>query len=1027
MADEGFKRKLTAILSADVEGYSRLMDDDEAATVRTLTAYRSAITDLVQKFSGRVVDSPGDNILAEFTSVVDAVSCAAEIQRDLAERNVDLPDERKMQFRIGVNLGDVIDEEERIYGDGVNIAARIESLSDAGGICISHSAYDQIKNKLKFGYEYLGEHEVKNIREPVKAYRVLLSPEFEDKLIGFDKKASNKKWIWLVAAAVVLSVIGIGIWQFYVRRPAIEPVSVEKMALPLPDKPSIVVLPFDNLSGDSKEDYFSDGLTEQIITTLSVYPRLFVIARQSAFHYKGTSTKIQKVAEELGVRYVLKGGVQKSGEKIRITVQLIDAISGNYIWSERYDRELKDLFDLQDEITVNVLKSMVAELTEGEEARRWTKRVDNLEALEKHYRGQAYFCRHTKEDYDKARPLFEEAIALEPEFVWPYVYLGSIHTSSAARGWSDSRAKSLQKASELAQKALAIDDSHDGAHFLSAVVYLNSRKYDKAFSEAKRAVALNPNGSTAYMILGATLASLGRWEESVLYAEKSIRLSPFPGAMPFLVLGRAYFMTDQYDESIATLKKALNVSPNFVLAHIFLAACYSSVGRDAEARAAAKKVLRINPKFTIESYAKRLTYSNKADIDREVNALRKAGLPYTPPLPLPDKPSIAVLAFDNLSGDPVQEYFSDGISENIITALSKVGELFVIARNSSFTYKGKPVKVQQVGRELGVRYVLEGSVQKSGDRVRITAQLIDAKDGQHLWAEKYDRELKDIFEIQDELTMKIVIALRVELTEGEVARISSKRYKNLDVYLKAVQVNSLWNDGSKESLIRLGQLAQEIVDMEPDSSVGYLWLGWYHYSLADRAISPKENFKKAFAYAQKVLTIDESDAHSHALLCWLYSKVKKIEKAIESGKRSVELMPNGNTVNLIYGSTLVFAERFDEGIVYIKQAIRLHPFPPYYFYINLGRCYYWRGQYEEALGEYQKALQRAPDNALPHFGLAITYIKLNREEEARLSAAKALEIFPNFTVTLVKKTWRYKTQSGLEDYIDAMRRAGFPE
>ena len=626
MTDERASRKMSAILSADVKGYSRMMSVDEEGTVKALNDCREIIARCVQDHKGRIVDSPGDNVLAEFISTVEAVKCAVKIQEDVKVRNADLPEDRRMEFRIGVNLGDVIEEEGRIYGDGVNIAARLEGLSDAGGICISGTAFDQVKGKLSLGYKFIGKQTVKNITDPIRAYKVLMAPEYAGKVIGEEKP---KKWRWIQAAAVMLALIvaTFFISNIYFGPPQIDSASVDKMAFPLPDKPSIVVLPFDNLSGDSKEDYFSDGLTEQIITTLSVYPRLFVIARQSAFHYKGTSTKIQKVAEELGVRYVLKGGVQKSGEKVRITVQLIDAISGNYIWSERYDRELKDLFDLQDEITVNVLKSMVAELTEGEEARRWTKRVDNLEALEKHYRGQAYFCRHTKEDYDKARPLFEEAIALEPEFVWPYVYLGSIHTSSAARGWSDSRTKSLQKASELAQKALAIDDSHDGAHFLSAVVYLNSRKYDKAFSEAKRAVALNPNGSTAYMILGATLASLGRWEESVLYAEKSIRLSPFPGAMPFLVLGRAYFMTGQYDESIATLKKALNVSPNFVLAHIFLAACYSSVGRDAEARAAAKEVLRINPKFNLESYAKRLTYSNEADIEREVDALRKAGLP----------------------------------------------------------------------------------------------------------------------------------------------------------------------------------------------------------------------------------------------------------------------------------------------------------------------------------------------------------------------------------------------------------------
>ena len=331
MADEGFKRKLAAILSADVEGYSRLMDDDEGETVRTLTSYRTAITDLVQQFSGRVVDSPGDNILAEFTSVVDAVSCAVEIQRELAERNTALPDERKMQFRIGVNLGDVIDEEDRIYGDGVNIAARIESLSDAGGICISRTAYDQVKNKLKIGYEYLGEHKVKNIVEPVRVYRILMEPEAVGKVIGENRflgRFSRKTAMALIIILVIVAggLIGWNIYQHQSKK--IEPASVDKMAFPLPDEPSIAVLPFTNMSGNSEQDYLSDGFTEHIITSLSKVPYILIIARNSTFAYKGKSVKIQQIAEELSVRYVLEGSLQRSDDRLRITVQLIDAITG---------------------------------------------------------------------------------------------------------------------------------------------------------------------------------------------------------------------------------------------------------------------------------------------------------------------------------------------------------------------------------------------------------------------------------------------------------------------------------------------------------------------------------------------------------------------------------------------------------------------------------------------------------------------------------------------------------------------------
>ena len=312
MTEERAKRKLSAILSADVKGYSRLMQDDESSTVQTLKAYRELMTSFTQEYRGRVVDSPGDNVLAEFGSVVDAVECSVKVQQELKEKNAGLPESRRMEFRIGVNLGDVIEDEDRIYGDGVNIAARVEGLAEGGGICISRTAYDQIKKKLPLGYEYLGEHSVKNIDDPVRVYRVLMESKDAGKLIG-KQKPKSKRWVWAMAAAavVVLIVGGVTIWQFYFRLPSVESALVENMAFPLPEKPSIAVLAFDNMSGDQKQEYIADGISENIITTLSKVPDLFVIARNSSFTYKGKPVKIQEVSEELGVRYVLEGSVQR--------------------------------------------------------------------------------------------------------------------------------------------------------------------------------------------------------------------------------------------------------------------------------------------------------------------------------------------------------------------------------------------------------------------------------------------------------------------------------------------------------------------------------------------------------------------------------------------------------------------------------------------------------------------------------------------------------------------------------------------
>jgi len=358
MAEERVKRKMSAILSADVKGYSRLMGEDELLTVQTLKEYREVIDKLVQEYHGRVVDYPGDNVLAEFGSVVDAVECAAKIQEHLKEKNDRLPQNRRMEFRIGVNLGDVIDDEGRIYGDGVNVAARVEGLAEGGGICISGTAFDQIGKKLALGYEYLGEQEVKNIEKPIRVYKILTEPEAVGKVIGEKVRRPKRRSLAAVAAAIIVVLGGLGIWNFYFRPPPIEPASMDKMAFPLPDKPSIAVLAFDNMSGDPKQEYFSDGITEEIITALSKVPYLLVIARNSTFSYKGTPVRISQVAEELGVRYVLEGSVRKSEDRVRVTAQLIDAIKGHHLWAERYEREVKDIFAVQDEITRKILPSL---------------------------------------------------------------------------------------------------------------------------------------------------------------------------------------------------------------------------------------------------------------------------------------------------------------------------------------------------------------------------------------------------------------------------------------------------------------------------------------------------------------------------------------------------------------------------------------------------------------------------------------------------------------------------------------------
>jgi adenylate cyclase len=626
MAGEGFKRKLTAILSADVEGYSRLMGDDEEATVRTLTAYREVMATLIQQHNGKVLDSPGDNLLAEFVSVVDAVQCAVAVQKEINARNTELPENRKMKFRIGINLGDVIQEEDRIYGDGVNIAARLEGLADSGGICISKTAFDHIESKLPYGYEFLGDQTVKNIAKPVGAYRVLMEPRVTVAGQPEEKKPApvRRKAILVGAFAVLMLAAALGIWQFYMRRPIEEPASVEKMAYPLPDEPSIAVLPFVNMSDDPKQEYLSDGITESIITALSNVRNMFVISRNSTFTYKGKPVKIKQVAEELGVRYVLEGSIQKTEERVRITAQLIDALTGKHMWAGRYDRNLKDLFALQDEITMKIVTVLRVKLTEGEQ---FYSDTDNFDAYLKYLQSRKQAQRKNKEGNALAQKLIEEAIALDPEYATAYLILSATHLLDIQYGLSESPKKSLQTAEELVKKAISLSGVNADAHAFLGRIYLTKKQYDEAIAEGKRAVEMAPNSSFVHAALAYSLKNAGRPEEAITLYKKAIRLSPFSDSWYFSDLAHCYSMLDRYEEAISAVKKAISISPESPYYHAHLAAYYILTGREKEAQAKAAEAMMIDPKFSSESIRIGELYKNPEYLNRQIDAMLKAGLP----------------------------------------------------------------------------------------------------------------------------------------------------------------------------------------------------------------------------------------------------------------------------------------------------------------------------------------------------------------------------------------------------------------
>jgi adenylate cyclase len=609
------ERKLAAIFSTDVAGYSRLMGDDEEATIRTLTASRALISSLIRHHRGRVVDAPGDNLLAEFSSVVDAVRCAVEIQEQLKMKNADLPGHRQMRFRIGINLGDVVVEGERLYGDGVNIAARLESLAIPGGICISGTVYDQVKNKVTLGYEYLGEREVKNIAEPVRVYRVAAtvpSPLVEQAsslpaappveqasslpaarmAAPPDRRAGIARRKWAIAAGTgLLFMVGMIVAVRYLPFSLLgtqhselgtppSSLSTQSSALvtpeaqlPLPDKPSLIVLPFVNMSKDPDQEYFSDGLTETLTGDLSRISNLFVISRNSAFTYKGKAVKVQDVGREMGVRYVLEGSVLKADNQVRINAQLIDATTGGHLWSERYDRPLKDIFVLQDEIVQKIVTTLKLQLTVREQGWIARKHTDNLEAYDYSLRGMEYWERYTKETNIQARQMWEKAIALDPQYAEAYALLGWTYWLEWAVRWG-ADPQALEHAFELAKQALALDDSLPGAHSLLSEVYTSRKEFDQAVAEGERAIALDPNDEISYLVQADVLNIAGRPEEAMRAVAQAMRLNPRYPPNSLFELGYAYCLTGRYAEAIVTLKETSSRHPNLIPAHVVLAYSY---------------------------------------------------------------------------------------------------------------------------------------------------------------------------------------------------------------------------------------------------------------------------------------------------------------------------------------------------------------------------------------------------------------------------------------------------------------------
>lgn len=639
------ERRLSAILAADVVGYSRLIEIDEAGTLAGLKSHRESLIDpKIGQYHGRIVKLMGDGLLVEFPSAVEAVQCAVEIQHTMTERNADVPEERRIAFRVGINIGDIVVEDDDIFGDGVNIAARLEGLADPGGICISRPVHTQIADKLDLEFEDLGEQQVKNIAKPVMVYRVALDTKaaaLVTPVVQDTAGPKHRRWL-AVAAAVTGLVLAVGTalwWQHWA--PDVEPASVERMAFPLPDKPSIAVLPFLNMSDDPKQDYFTDGITEDLITDLSKISGLFVIARNSVFTYKAKTVKIQQVAEDLGVRYVLEGSVRRAGEQVRINTQLIDATTGGHVWAARYDGSLGDVFALQDKVTQKIVAALAVTLTAEEQGGQAQAETQVPEAYDAFLKGWKHYLRQRPEDFVTAITHFERAIELDPQYARAYAGLAATYWQSWKRFWHGSLGLpnwhvARVRAEEYLKKAMS--NPTPIAHQVATEVLLHSQRHDAAIAEAERAVALDPNDADSYVALAGALSLAGQPSEALTFIERAMRLNPHFPAYYLYELGLAHFGVGHLEKAAESLERATSLNPDDRWSLRLLLSIYGLLGRSEDAartydaivddtkHGSKNEYLSYLDPLTIRASAFWHPFKDPADAKRFAEGLRRAGV-----------------------------------------------------------------------------------------------------------------------------------------------------------------------------------------------------------------------------------------------------------------------------------------------------------------------------------------------------------------------------------------------------------------
>ena len=1025
--EESGQRKIAVIMFTDIVGYTALAQTDESHALGVLERHNRLLRPFFTKYHGREVKTIGDSFLVEFDSALDATNCGIEIQKFLHDYNISTKEDWKIKLRIGIHLGDVVLRGKDILGDAVNIASRIQPLADPEGVCVSQQVLDQVHNKIAYSMEQLEHPELKNVKFSPNVYTVLMP---------WEKRTVGSRLV--------------------------EQASAEEV-----NRLSIAVLPFSSMSPDPNDEYFADGMTEELISTISRISGLQVIARTSVMGYKGSEKKIDEIAKELKVGTILEGSVRKSGEKLRITAQLIDSEKSGHLWSESYDRELKDVFAIQSEVAQRVAQTLSVVILAEEKHRVSEAPTKNVEAYELYLRGLTsvpWRKGFIKENTEKSIAYFQRAIQLDPNFALAYAALANCYSSELIG------ALDMDKAEAAARKALSIDDNLPEAHAAMSWVLHNKYDWNGEDQELERAIKLNPNLVEALQWKAYRLVIKGKFDEALAERKLAEELDPLsPGlvygtstilslsrkyeeALAHLVskaretntysyhnlVGAIHFIKSEYGSALKEYEKALESAQadEIPYAKANLACVFAKTRRNDQAYEILAELEEIaKQSHLLPDFSFAPIYFCLGDYDRCFEWLEKAADEYSPTLYsvkidhfwddlrydlryialmkkiglmsleeamqeerridsrkqraqlMFDRKRIAVLPFSSMSPNPNDEYFADGMTEELISTISKISGIQVIARTSVLHYKGGSKSIDEISKELKVGTILEGSVRKAGDKLRITAQLIDTKDSRHLWSETYNKDLKDVFAIQSEIAETVADSLEVRLLSRETERIRKKPTTNSAAYLLYLKgVHHQFSDRTESGQKKAIEYFQKCVQVDPNFAAAYAGMSDCFDTLSELGtslIDRRDLLSKAENLASRAMNIDPNRAESHFAMCNVKIRKMDLHGAEVEVKKALEFNPNLASAHQNYAYLLLLKTRLDLALGEVRKALDLDPLSATTNFTYVVALYFAR-QYDRAEEHARKILELdlGIEKTSVHGILGRIYCAASRFEEA---------------------------------------------